>query len=109
VLDRVDATYRIGLWPRIVEHEFAAIWKAAESQGDMPEGKEERAALETELRRIAERRARLGVVIAELARRFGIQAAHAAELEDLVADRLVAEARVVERPVSAEELREAMG
>jgi hypothetical protein len=42
-----------------------------------------------ELRSIAERRLRLGLVLAEFARRFGMQAAIGAELEDLTIDHIL--------------------
>jgi len=49
---------------------------------------------------------RLGLVIAETARRSGIQAPDSAMLENAVIDRLVAQARVSEREATADELRE---
>jgi len=48
---------------------------------------------------------RLGVVVTELARRFGIRATDGVEIEDQVIDRLVSQARFVDRPVAPEELR----
>ena len=108
VLDRLDRAYSVPLFPWLIEREFSAIWKLAEAQGAVPSAPEERAQIEARFRKIAERRLRLGVVIAELARRFGIRAAHGVEMEGQVIDRLVSQARVVERPVAPEELRDMM-
>ncbi len=105
VLDRLDRAYSVPLFPWLIEREFCAIWKLAEAQGGVPGAPEERTQIETRFRKIAERRLRLGVVIAEMARRFGIQGAYGVEIEDQVIDRLVSQARVVERPVALEELR----
>jgi hypothetical protein len=108
VLDRLDRAYSIPLFPWLIEREFSTIWKLAEAQGGVPSAPEERTQIETRFRKIAERRLRLGMVIAELARRFGLQAAHGREIEEQVIDRLVSQARVVERPVAPEELRDMM-
>jgi hypothetical protein len=108
VLDRLDAAYSIPLFPCMIEREFSTIWKLAEAQGGVPDLPEERMLIENRFRRIAERRLRLGVVVAELARRFGIRAADGAEMEGRVIDRLLSQARVVERQVSSEELRRMM-
>jgi hypothetical protein len=106
VLDRLDAAYPIPILRFLIEREFAAIWKAAETQTEIPAGQAEREALAAEFRAMAERRLRLGMVVAELARRNGIRAPHSAELEDKVVDFLVTQARVQERQASVEELRE---
>lgn len=108
VLDHLDAAYPIPLLPFLIEREFAAIWKAAESQAEIPGGAAERESLSAEFRAIAERRLRLGMVVAEIARRNGIRSQHGAELEDLVVDLLVTRARIQERQASVEELRELM-
>ena len=108
VLSHLDAAYAIPLFPGIVEREFATLWNAAESEGLLPSRPEERASADERLRAIAERRLRLGLVVAELARRFDIRAADGAALEDLTIDRLLAEAGLPERAVSADELRELM-
>jgi len=89
---------------RLIEREFAAIWKAVEAQGEISAGAE----MATEFRAIAERRVRLGMVIAELARRSSVRVQDSAELEDKVVDLLVSQARVEERVAGVEELRELM-
>jgi len=106
VLDHLDAAYPIPLLPFLIEREFATIWKAAETQAETPAGRAERESLAAEFRAMAERRLRLGMVVAEIARRSGIRAQHSAELEDRVIDFLVTQARVQEREASVDELRE---
>jgi FKBP-type peptidyl-prolyl cis-trans isomerase (trigger factor) len=106
VLDHLDAAYPIPLLPFLIEREFASIWKAAETQSALPAGAPQREALVIEFRAMAERRLRLGMVVAEIARRSDIRARHPAELEDKVVDFLVTQARVQERQASLEELRE---
>jgi len=104
VLDRLDSTYSFTLMPMLVEREFAQIWKAAQDQAEIPADTKAQASIE--FRAIAERRLRLGWVVAELARRNAIHAAEGAELEDRVIDHYVAQAQVTERAVSDEELRD---
>jgi hypothetical protein len=108
VLDRLDAAYPIPLFPGLIDRELAAILKVAESSGSIPGGAEERQALEAEFRKIAERRLRLGVVVTELARRLGMQAADGAGLEDRVLERLAEQAAVTELRMAAKDLREMM-
>jgi hypothetical protein len=103
VLDRLSEIFRFPLLPAAIEREFAPIWKAAESQMEM--APDERPAKADELRAIAGRRLRLGYVVAELARRFGIESANGAEMESAVIDRLIAEARLLERAASDDDLR----
>jgi hypothetical protein len=105
VLDRLHATYSFPLLPAIVEREFAGLWRTAEAQLGTIDA-EDRASLIAEFRAIAERRVRLGLVIAEMARRHGLHSQQSAALEDAVIDHFVAQARVSERPASAEELRD---
>jgi len=106
VLDHLDSTYRFSVLPSLIEQEFAQIWKAAQSQTEIPADAKAKAT--HELRAIAERRFRLGWVIAEMARRNTIHAADGAELEDKVIDHIVAQARVQDRVVSTQELRDMM-
>ena len=110
VLDRLDAAYRMPVLPALVDKEFALIWKAAEmTPNSMPEMKGDpkgKAALRDEFRQIAERRVRLGWVVAELARRFDIRAREGADLEERVIDRLISLAPVEEREARQDELRQ---
>jgi SM-20-related protein len=104
VLDRLDSTYSFTLLPMLVDREFDQIWKAAQAQAEIPA--DTRAQASIEFRAIAERRLRLGWVVAEMARRSQIHAADGAELEDKVIDHLVSQAQVQDRAVSAQELRD---
>ena len=97
LLDSLNDSYSFTLPGGAVEREFQGIWRAAQAQGLSGE----EAALE--LRAIAERRVRTGIVIAELARRREISGA---AMEDRVADSLIAQANIVERDATAEEAAE---
>jgi hypothetical protein len=107
VLDYLALTYSFPIAAILVEREFSAIWKAAQEQVDA--GDADRREMAAELREVAERRVRLGLAIAEIARRHGIVAADAAALENNVIAWIVSQARVTERRVTAEELRELAG
>jgi hypothetical protein len=104
VLDRVDTACPLPLFPGIVDREFSALWKSAESVGALPEGREDRAACAGQLREIASRRLRLGLVIVELARRFGISGTDGAALEAQTVAYLLSRATVADRAPTAEEL-----
>jgi trigger factor len=78
LLDQLDKAHDFPLPPRMVEQEFESIWRQVQgdqSQGALSEedqGKDE-ATLRAEYRRIAERRVRLGLVLAELGRAEEVQ------------------------------------
>src|SRR5205085_12293755 len=78
LLDALDARYKFDLPPSLVEQEFANVWRTLvtdlESQGRTfaDENTTEEAARE-EYRKIAERRVRLGLVIAEIGERNDIK------------------------------------
>jgi trigger factor len=97
LLDYLNEGHSFTLPGGAVEREFQGIWRAAQAQGLSGE----EAAME--LRAIAERRVRTGIVIAELARRGQISGA---DREDRVADLLMAQAQIVERAATAEEIAE---
>lgn len=86
LLDALDAGHDIPLPPRMVESEFAGIWEQVEKDRaggqDSPEdaGKSEDE-LRAEYRKIAERRVRLGLVLAEIGRRENVSVSEA-ELSD---------------------------
>ncbi len=77
LLDVLDAGHDFPLPPRMVQSEFASIWDQVQGdlrQGNLPPedaGKSE-AELMTEYRKIAERRVRLGLVLAEMGRAHNI-------------------------------------
>ena len=80
LLDRLDEMHRFGLPPTLIEDEFKNVWSAVE--GDLQaqgrtfadEGTTEDKARE-EYRAIAERRVRLGLVLAEIGEKNGIKVA----------------------------------
>jgi trigger factor len=77
LLDALDSRHDIPLPARMVDAEFDAIWaqvqadEAKEGRAPEDEGKSEET-LKAEYRRIAERRVRLGLVLAEIGRREGV-------------------------------------
>jgi trigger factor len=74
LLDRLDAGHSFDLPKSMVEAEFAQIWSQIEGAERDPEDKDKSEEdLKTEYRRIAERRVRLALVLAEIGRRAGVQ------------------------------------
>jgi trigger factor len=77
LLDALDSGHDFGLPPRMVEAEFEVIWRqvlADQAEGGLSpedEGKSEDQ-LKAEYRKIAERRVRLGLVLAEIGRKHDI-------------------------------------
>jgi trigger factor len=78
LLDQLDAKHDFPLPPKMVEAEFASIWSQVQddkAKGDLPpedvEKTEEQ--LQAEYRKIAERRVRLGLVLAEVGRANDVQ------------------------------------
>ena len=145
LLDVLDARHDFPLPPRMVEAEFQGIWsqvmsdKEAGNLAPEDQGKSDEE-LTGEYRKIAERRVRLGLVLAEIgrranvivtdpelnaammqeARRYGAQAQQMYDLlrqnenaqaqmraplyEEKVVDLILESAKVVDKPVSKEEL-----
>jgi trigger factor len=78
LLDVLDAKHDFPLPPRMVETEFQAIWRQVQqdrAQGELSEedAAKDEAQLQAEYRRIAERRVRLGLVLAEIGRAHDVQ------------------------------------
>ena len=77
LLDALDKAHDFPLPPRMVEAEFSVIWQQVEqdkASGGLPpedEGKSEDE-LKAEYRKIAERRVRLGLVLAEIGRKHDV-------------------------------------
>jgi trigger factor len=77
LLDVLDTSHDFPLPPRMVEAEFGVIWQQVEADqkaGSLPpedEGKSEDQ-LKAEYRKIAERRVRLGLVLAEIGRKHDV-------------------------------------
>jgi trigger factor len=93
LLDVLDTKHDFALPPRMVDAEFAGIWQqvqADKTQGGLPpedEGKTEDQ-LKDEYKKIAERRVRLGLVLAEIGRKNDV-----AVTEQELADAMMREAR----------------
>jgi trigger factor len=78
LLDELDSKHDFPLPPKMVEAEFGAIWsqvQADKQAGSLPDDDAEKsdAELEAEYRKIAERRVRLGLVLAEIGRANNVQ------------------------------------
>ncbi|HXQ14506.1 MAG TPA: trigger factor [Caulobacteraceae bacterium] len=77
LLDKLDSAHDFPLPPRMVEAEFGGIWSQVEAEkerGELApedEGKSEDE-LKAEYRKIAERRVRLGLILAEIGRRANV-------------------------------------
>jgi trigger factor len=77
LLDVLDEKHEFALPEKMVENEFQSIWQQVEADRDQgglaPEDAEKsEEELRTEYRKIAERRVRLGLVLAEIGRRAGV-------------------------------------
>jgi trigger factor len=78
LLDQLDAKHDFPLPPKMVEAEFASIWSQVQqdkTNGSLPSDDAEKTdeQLEAEYRKIAERRVRLGLVLAEVGRSENVQ------------------------------------
>ena len=78
LLDALDSKHDFPLPPKMVEAEFGAIWAQVQQdkeRGALPPEDAEKSdeQLETEYRKIAERRVRLGLVLAEIGRVNNVQ------------------------------------
>jgi len=78
LLDQLDTKHDFPLPPKMVEAEFAAIWQQVQQDkeaGDLPPEDSDKSEekLREEYRKIAERRVRLGLVLAEIGRANNVQ------------------------------------
>ena len=78
LLDQLDTKHDFPLPPKMVEAEFNAIWQQVEQDkeaGTLPDEDKSKsdAKLQEEYRKIAERRVRLGLVLAEIGRANNVQ------------------------------------
>ena len=78
LLDELDKGHDFPLPPRMVDAEFAGIWQQVEADktaGNLPpeDAAKSDEDLKTEYRKIAERRVRLGLVLAEIGRKADVQ------------------------------------
>jgi trigger factor len=93
LLDQLDTKHDFPLPPKMVEAEFASIWQQVQQdkeQGGLPPEDADKTdeQLQTEYRKIAERRVRLGLVLAEIGRANNVQVT-----EQEVNDAMLTEAR----------------
>jgi len=93
LLDRLDEAHSFDLPPKMVDAEFAQIWQQFQQEKEAGNVSEEDAGkdedtLKDEYRRIAERRVRLGLVLAEIGQSEGVTIK-----EEEVQQALIAEAR----------------
>ncbi|HZZ88133.1 MAG TPA: trigger factor [Caulobacteraceae bacterium] len=77
LLDQLDSTHDFPLPPRMVEAEFGGIWSQVQQEKERGELAPEDAdkseeELRAEYRKIAERRVRLGLILAEIGRRANV-------------------------------------
>jgi len=78
LLDELDSKHDFPLPPKMVEAEFATIWQQVEQDkeaGELPpeDADKSEEQLQKEYRKIAERRVRLGLVLAEIGRTNNVQ------------------------------------
>lgn len=86
LLDELDKGHTFDLPPKMVDAEFAGIWQQVEQDkaaGNLPPEDADKSddQLKEEYRRIAERRVRLGLVLAEIGRRDNVQVTEAELLQ----------------------------
>jgi trigger factor len=91
LLDVLDEKHEFPLPPKMVEAEFAAIWQQVQQdkeRGGLPPEDSEKSddQLQTEYRKIAERRVRLGLVLAEIGRANEVQVTEQELLEAMRAE-----------------------
>lgn len=94
VLDYLEGAIAFTPPAAMVNREFAAVWQLAQASG---------ATDEAEFRALALRRVRLGIVVAELARRYNVGGA---DVEEAVIQRLLSGAKIVTRAATADERKE---
>ena len=78
LLDKLDAGHDFPLPPRMVDGEFDGIWRQVEGERERGEldaidAEKSEEQLKAEYRKIAERRVRLGLVLAEMGRQANVQ------------------------------------
>jgi len=91
ILDELDAKHKFELPSGMVEQEFGAIWQqvqAEKEQGNLDEedAKKSDKDLEADYRKIAERRVRLGLVLAEMGQQKEIQITNEELQQALIAE-----------------------
>ena len=91
LLDVLDEKHAFDLPPGMVENEFAAIWSQVEAErasGELSDEDKDKSEeqLRAEYRKIAERRVRLGLVLAEIGQRNNVQVSEQEMQQALIAE-----------------------
>ena len=91
ILDELDAKHKFDLPPGMVEAEFTNIWNQVQAEKEAGNLEEEDAkktdkALEKDYRKIAQRRVRLGLVLAEMGQKHEIQISNEELQQAMVAE-----------------------
>ena len=91
LLDVLDENHAFDLPPGMVENEFNAIWAQVEAErasGELSDEDKDKPEdqLRAEYRKIAERRVRLGLVLAEIGQRFNVQVSEQEMQQALIAE-----------------------
>ncbi|MEE2692438.1 MAG: trigger factor [Pseudomonadota bacterium] len=96
LLDKLDAAHDFELPPSMVNQEFEQIWAQVErSERDEEDKDKTEEELKEEYRKIAERRVRLGLVLAEIGRRAEVQVP-SDQLQRAVQEQALREARMMQ-------------
>lgn len=96
LLDRLDEAHSFDLPPMMVEQEFGQIWRQVEAADRDEEDKDKTdEELRAEYRKIAERRVRLGLVLAEVGKRAGV-AVPTEDLKRALQERALYEAQMLQ-------------
>lgn len=96
LLDKLDAAHSFDLPPGMVEQEFQQIWRqvqAAERDEDEKDKSEDE--LKADYRKIAERRVKLGLLLAEIGKRANVSVP-SADLQRAVQERAMMDARILQ-------------
>ena len=96
LLDRLDEAHSFELPKSMVEAEFESIWRQVESAGpDEADKDKSEDELKDEYRKIAERRVRLGLVLAEIGKKADVKVP-ADQLQQAVQQRALQEAQMLQ-------------
>ncbi len=91
ILDELDKKHKFDLPPGMVEAEFSAIWQQVQAEKeagnlDEEDAKKTDKQLEKDYRKIAERRVRLGLVLAEMGQKADVQISNEELQQAMVAE-----------------------
>jgi trigger factor len=96
LLDKLDAAHSFDLPPGMVEQEFQQIWRQVEAaERDEDEKDKSEDELRADYRKIAERRVKLGLLLAEIGKRANVSVP-SADLQRAVQERAMMDARILQ-------------